>query len=145
MNETFVPPSNFAPPSGGNAGDFNAPSVANIAPGQERNNQVLKTVAKSQRIRRATSSIIRSRSEFKVYLQQNSLDLYTSAVEFQATGDFILSSYIRYPLHNNYLEPLGSFLQRYPNLVGPVSAIRDQLRPVKNDMDVVSPSPFAGY
>jgi hypothetical protein len=135
MNEVFVPPNI------GNSADANGqgtPNVANIAPGQERNNQILRTVAKSQKIRKATSTIIKSRAQFKAYLQQNGLDLFTSAIEFQTTGDFILSSYVRYPNYNNYLEPLTSFLPRYPNLIAPVTAIRDQLRGAKGDMDVIS-------
>jgi hypothetical protein len=67
------------------------------------------------------------------------MDLYTSAVEFQHSGDFIMSSYIVYTNYNNYQEPLATFLQRYPQFQQAVIAIRDRLRPAQQNMQVLTP------
>jgi hypothetical protein len=130
---------NFAPPQMPQQGG--SPNMNNYAGGsREAQGQWAKSVARSAKIKRATKSIIFSRSDFKLYLQKNGMDVFTSAVEFQKTGDFIQSSYIVYLNYNNYQEPLSQFLQRYPNLVIPVSKIKDQLKPVQQDMQVITPS-----
>lgn len=140
MSEAFLPPmpQNFAPSS--EDPNINAaPNVSNVAPGSERQNQWARSVARSAQIKHATSAVITTRSQFKTYLQQNGMDLFTSAVEFQQNGDFILSSYILYKNYKNYQEPLASFLQRYPQLQEAVIAIRDRLRPAATHMKVVTP------
>ena len=153
MEQFFAPPTPQAPqiPSGNNSG--NLPQQSNYAPHQESREsqgEFGRSVARSAKIKQATTGIIRTRSQFKQYLLQNGMDLYTSAVEFQQTGDFILSSYAVYLQHNNYKEPLGEFLQRYPNLQVPVMNIRDQLRPMQQSMQVLTPkmsqpNPFAQF
>lgn len=141
----FIPqiPQQFAPPTGADtSGNPNQSSANfNVAPSSERE-RVLRSVARSGKIKAATSAVIKTRSQLVEYLRQNGLDLWTSAIEFQKTADFILSSYIVYPKHNNFKEPFAQFLQRYPNLQPAAIAIRDQLRPVSGQMQVVSPKLF---
>ena len=138
MSETvFVPPQQFTPPSTA-GGNLNQSPNFNVAPSTERE-RIMKSVAKSGKIKRATRSVINIRSKLVEYLRQNGLDLWTSAVEFEKTGDFILSSYVIYPKHNNYLEKLSDFLQRYPNLQAVCIAIREKLRPEAANMQVSSP------
>ncbi|MEI6729083.1 MAG: hypothetical protein WCK98_05565 [bacterium] len=141
MNESFAPPvPQFQAPNQGDPNGVNGgPQFNNTGPGQESQSQWTRSVARSARIRSATSTIIKTRGQFKAYLQSNGMDLYTSAVEFQHTGDFILSSYILYSNYNNYKEPLAAFLQRYPTMQQPVIAIRDSLISVKGSMQVITP------
>jgi hypothetical protein len=140
MSDAFLPPmpQNISIPNGDP--NFNAsPNVSNVAPGGEKQSQWSRSVIRSGQIKAATSAVITTRSQFKTYLQQNGMDLFTSAVEFQQNGDFILSSYIIYKNHKNYQEPLASFLQRYPQLQPAVIAIRDKVRPAMANMKVVTP------
>jgi hypothetical protein len=141
MNENFAPPvPQFQAPNQGGPNSFNNnPQFNNTGPGQESQSQWTRSVARSAQIRGATSAVIKTRGQFKAYLQSNGMDLYTSAVEFQHTGDFIMSSYIVYTNFNNYKEPLASFLQRYPGMQQPVIAIRDSLITVKGSMQVITP------
>jgi hypothetical protein len=140
MNEFFAPPMPQNIPQAPQ-GDPNSagPQINNISPGQEKQSQWTRSVARSASIRRSANTIIQTRAQFKKYLKENSMDLYTSAVEFQHTGDFILSSYVIYTSYNEYKEPLMVFLQRYPQLQDPVSAIRDSLRPAQQGMQVQTP------
>jgi hypothetical protein len=142
MNQGFTPPMPQMPqmPSGGDSNSFNsAPQQNNFGPSQEKQSQWTRSVARSAQIKNATNTVIKSRSQFKAYLQQNGMDLYTSAVEFQHSGDFIMSSYIVYTNYNNYQEPLATFLQRYPQFQQAVIAIRDRLRPAQQNMQVLTP------
>jgi|GEM_PF-2047019 len=140
MNEAFLPPMpQNLPPVGGDSNFNSAPNVINVAPAAESQSQWTRSVARSAQIKQATTAVITTRSQFKSYLQQNGMDLFTSAVEFQQNGDFILSSYIIYKNYKNYQEPLASFLQRYPQLQEPVIAIRDRLRPAAGHMKVTTP------
>lgn len=141
MSEAFLPPmpQNMPMPNAG-GGNFNvAPNVSNVAPTSEKQSQWARSVARSAQIKSATTAVITTRSQFKTYLQQNGMDLFTSAVEFQQNGDFILSSYVLYKNYRNYQEPLSSFLQRYPQLQQAVIAIRDRLRPASANMKVLTP------
>jgi len=146
MSQEFVPPNFEAvpnqPSNPGQNGNFNAPNLPNSAPRQENREQMgqfAKSVARSAKIKKATTSIIKTRQDFKNYLLQNGMDLFTSAVEFQATGDFIKSSYVIYKNHQNYQESLVDFLTRYPNLQQPVMQINEQLRPQQQNMQVLTP------
>ena len=140
MSDAFLPPmpQNISIPNG-DPNLNNVPNSANVAPSSERQGQWSRSVARSAQIKSATTAIITTRSQFKTYLQQNGMDLFTSAVEFQQNGDFILSSYIIYKNYRGYQEPLASFLQRYPQLQEPVMSIRDQLRPAVHNMKVTTP------
>jgi len=154
MNEAvFLPPTFEAPASGDSQGNYNsAPNQNNSAPrqeGREAQGQWAKSVGRSKVIKQATNFVIKTRSQFKVYLQGQGMDLYTSAVEFQESGDFIASSYVIYRNYQDYKEPLFSFLQRYPSLQQPVLNIRDSLAPAKSHMQVITKknepvNPFAG-
>jgi len=141
---------NFMPPQmpqmqqtlGGNnpGGNPNsAPNVSNYAPNQEQMGRWQQSVARSAKIKKATGSIIKTRADFKNYLLQNGMDLFTSAIEFQRSGDFVMSSYILYKNYNDYKEPLAVFLQRYPQLQQPVILIRDMLKNSQQDMQIVTP------
>lgn len=134
-----IPNQNFAPPGGG--GDSGGPNISNtagIAPGQEKLTGWAKSVAKSQTTRAATTTIKFTRSQFKVFLNQNGMDLITSAVEFQKNGDFIFSSYVLYKTHPNIKEPLSLFLKRYPQYQSAAIAIRDHLKPLQANMQIIS-------
>jgi hypothetical protein len=133
----FAPPQEYFPPAGGNA-DATSPSISNVSPGQEFQKQWARSVARSAKIKNATTTITHTRSQFVQYLRQGGLDLWTSAVEFQQTGDFIISSYVIYPKHNDFKEPLAQFLRRYPNLQPAAIAIRDAVRPAQSNMQVVN-------
>jgi hypothetical protein len=141
----FIPqmPQNFAPPSSGDTGNpnINQATNFNVAPSTERE-RLLRSVTRSTKIKAATSSVIQTRLQLVAYLKQNGLDLWTSAVEFQQNHDFILSSYVIYPKHNNFKEPLSGFLKRYPNLKAIAEAIRDQLVSAGQNMQVISPKMF---
>jgi hypothetical protein len=138
-----MPTQQFVPPSGGdtNGGNINQAPNFNVAPSTERE-RLLRSVARSTKIKSATTSVIQTRSQLVQYLKQNGLDLWTSAVEFQKSHDFIVSSYVIYPKHNNFKEALVEFLKRYPNLQPVAAAIRDQLKSAGPDMQVISPRMF---
>ncbi|MEM1312793.1 MAG: hypothetical protein AAGF07_05020 [Patescibacteria group bacterium] len=138
-----APSPQFIPPSGAEVqnGNINQTANFNVAPSTERE-RILRSVTRSTKIKSATTSVIQTRAQLVQYLRQNGLDLWTSAVEFQNSHDFILSSYVIYPKHNNFKEPLQAFIDRYPNLKPVAIAIRDQLKPAGQSMQVVSPRPF---
>jgi len=133
-----IPQVNLAPPPGA-SGDPAAANFNTSGPGQERTSTWTKSAARSRQTRQATKIIINTRLQFKTYLQTSGLDLWTSAVDFQQSGDFILSSYVIYPNNGNFKEPLGAFLQRYPQLQAIAISIRDQLRPVQAQMQIITP------
>ncbi|MBC7472003.1 MAG: hypothetical protein H7196_01930 [candidate division SR1 bacterium] len=118
------------------------PNQNNIAGNrtEQINNTFSNSVQRSKTIKKVTTNIISSRGDFVVYLRKSRLDLLTSAVIFQDTGDFILSSYVVYLDHNNAKEPLDSFLQRYPNLVEPIQKINDSLKPLQSNLKIISSS-----
>jgi hypothetical protein len=140
----FIPPmpQQFTPPTrGDNGANINQANNYNVAASTERE-RLFRSVARSNKIKGATSAVIQTRAQLVQYLRQNGLDLWTSAIEFQQSADFIVSSYVVYPKHNNFKETLSAFLQRYPNLQPVAIAIRDQLRPAAANMQVVTPKPF---
>lgn len=142
MSAEFLPPMpSYTPPSGDGSGNINQSQGFNLAPSSERD-RVARSVARSAKIRTATSAVVQTRAQFVAYLKQGGLDLWTSAVEFQSTADFILSSYVIYTNHNNFKEPLTQFLQRYPNLQSVANSIKDQLRPTAVNMQVVTPKGY---
>lgn len=128
----------FVPPTpGGSSESFNQPSqTPNVASSSFERDRIVRSFARGKKIKTATTAVIQTRAQFVDYLRSNDMDLWTSAVEFQNSGDFIMSSYVVYPSHNNLKEPLGAFLQRYPHLAQPVMAIRDALRPMQQNMQV---------
>lgn len=136
MNTPNIPKN--IPTSASNS--LNLPSQSNLAgSGIERiNNTFSNSVQRSKVIKKATASIISTRGDFVVYLRKSRLDLLTSAVVFQDTGDFIISSYIIYLDHNNTKEPLSSFLQRYPNLIEPIQKISDSLKSLQSNLKIKS-------
>ncbi|MBC7406375.1 MAG: hypothetical protein H7230_02815 [Candidatus Parcubacteria bacterium] len=120
-----------------NSPDIGTPNQVGAAAGQEREKRQKQMVANSRTTRKATGKIITTRQEFKDYLVTQGLDLLTSAVEFQKTGDFVLASMVIYPKHNNFKEPLSEFLVRYPQLQSAAKLIRDALKPYQKDIKVV--------
>lgn len=129
MNPQFNAPRNI--PSSMPNQQGGAPNMSNYVPGgQEFIPQQPQIVIKSRAIRNVTQAIIKTRAQLKKYLQNSGLDLYTSAVEFKQTGDFILSSYVVYPKHDNQKEALKDFLKRYPDLSQACLYIRDNLSSV---------------
>jgi hypothetical protein len=138
-SETFTQPQ-FNPPTGNANPNMSSstPNVSSFAPGQETQSQWTRSVARSKTVKKATSTVITTRAEFRAYLQQSGLDLMTSAIEFQESGDFIQSSYVIYPAQNFYKEPLSAFVDRYPTVKLAAESIRDNLRTVQSQMQVVS-------
>jgi hypothetical protein len=113
------------------------PNQGNVAGGFEQSpNTFSKSVQRSKVIKKTTSSIISSREDFAMYLRKSRLDLLTSAIIFQETGDFINSSYIVYMDHNNTKEPLALFLQRYPDLLEPIQKINESLKPLQSSLQI---------
>jgi hypothetical protein len=126
-------------PTSAPSGNFNMPNTTNVGGGVEKKeNAVASSVVRSKGIKVATTHIISSRSELVAYLQQSGLDLLTSAVEFQQTGDFLASSYVIYRNHNNQKESLTKFLSRYPQLQDTISMITEQLRGEQSNLHIIS-------
>jgi hypothetical protein len=137
--EQFIPPALNVPNSSPDSGGPNQVSnVANIPGSQEQQGNWSRSVSRSHQIKQATTTVIQNRSQLVTYLKQNGLDLLTSSIEFQESGDFILSSYVIYPSHNNQKEPLSQFIQRYDFLKEPVEKIRNSLRPVQGQMNILT-------
>ena len=130
-----IPAPQFNPPAGAGSanGNINQAPNYNVAPSTERE-RILRSVVRSTKIKSTTTSVIQTRAQLVQYLKQNGLNLWTSFEEFQASHDFIASSYIIYPKHNNFKEPLQAFLDRYPNLKPVAAAIRNQLKSSGQDM-----------
>ena len=117
--------------------DTGTPNQVGMSPSQEREKRQKQMVSNARSIRKATTKIISTRQEFKEYLIAQGLDLLTSAIEFQRTGDFILSSWVIYPKHNNFKESLGEFIIRYPKLQQSAKLIRDALKPFQRDIKIM--------
>jgi hypothetical protein len=111
-------------------------SNINIASGQEQQNNIASSVQRGKALQKAIQTVISSREDLVQYLRSAGLDLVTSGVEFQDTGDFIQSSYVVYPSHNNQKEALRSFINRYPQLKDSIEAINQTLRPVQTYMQI---------
>jgi hypothetical protein len=135
---SFNIPQNFTPPSASDGAGVNTPNTISNAPGQEKTTTWSRAVTRSAVTKQATTAIKLTRFQFKQFLNQNKMDLITSAVEFQKNGDFILSSYILYTDFPNIREPLPAFLKRYPQFQQSVVAIRDQLKPMQSQMNIKS-------
>jgi hypothetical protein len=134
----FIPqniPQTPSQTAGGNESGY-TPNQIRQAPSFEQQSQVLKVAARGKKIKAGATAIINTRQDLKSYLANNGIELYTSAIDFQETGDFILSSYVVFKAYNGYQETLANFLQRYPQLQQSVEIIRDKLRPAQAYMEV---------
>lgn len=120
----FVPPTPRTPSSSGSE----IPNISNIPGSVEQAGEVAKSVAKSHTIKTTTSFIISSRKDFADYLHQNGLELVTSWVDFEATKDFIQSSYILYPQNGNAIERVADFIARYPQLKEAVELVNQRMK-----------------
>lgn len=120
MSQEALP--NFTPPS-----VDNSTSSFNQAHHGESKESFRQSVSRAKQVRSVLSRVISSREELSTYLAQYGLQLLTSAVEYEKTRDFIGSSYILYSQHNNYLEPLVRFLERYPDYRPSIQAIATNL------------------
>ena len=117
--------------------DTGTPNRVGMSPSQEREKRHRQMISNSHSIRKASAKIITTRQDFKEYLINQGLDLLTSATEFQKTGDFIVSSWVIYPKHQDFKEPLEEFLIRYPQLQQAAKLIRQALKPFQKDIKVV--------
>jgi hypothetical protein len=128
-------PRNIPPAGSGNG--VNVPNQANIPGSFERKeNNFGSSVQRSRTVKQATSAIISSREDFVVYLKKSGLDLLTSAIMFQETGDFIASSFVVYVNHDHVKEPLAQFIQRYPSLLEPLQRINESLKPLQGSLQI---------
>jgi hypothetical protein len=82
-----------------------------------------RVVTKSHQIKKVTSNVTRTRASFKKFLRGFDIDLLTSLVLLNQTGDFVESSIVIYLKNNNYTESLGLFVKRYPQYLEPVTQI----------------------
>jgi hypothetical protein len=131
-------PQPSAPRSSPSGNGFNMPNLSNTVGSVEKENAVQSSVQRGKALKKTTSAIISTRSEFVSYLRQNGLDLLTSAIEFQESGDFVKSSYVIYTQHKNQMEPLALFITRYPQLQESISQINESLKPYQASMKVKS-------
>jgi hypothetical protein len=123
------------------SGGFLPPTISNVSSSSsELVSGVVKSVVKSAKIKAATHYIQDKRSKLSQILAENELGLWTSAVEFRTTGDFIGSSYIEYRTHNGAKEPLRDFLNRYPRLTELAQAVQEAVTSQQENLDVVSPT-----
>jgi len=133
MSQEFA---NFAPPPPNNIeSSGNMPNQSN-SPGQEKETTWSRAVVKSQNTRKGSKTIKSARASFVAFLNQNGMNLLTSAVEFARNGDFIASSYIIYTRHDDFRQPLGEFLNQYPQYMDGVIQIRDFLRQTQNQIQI---------
>ena len=132
----FTPPQ-FVPQNIPQNGSEN-PSLPNQsnAPGQEKQAAWGRAIARSQSTKSASKTIKSARASFVAFLNQNGMNLLTSAVEFARSGDFIQSSYIIYTRHDDFRQPLVEFLQQHPQYSEGVIQIRDFLRQTQNQVEV---------
>lgn len=110
---------NFAPP---NAANTDSSQSTNTYQGTEKE-RLARSVQAAKSVRTTLHSVITTRAELAAYLAQHDMQLLTSAVEYTTSKDFILSSYILYQKHDNFLEPLSDFLKRYPDYQPSIDAI----------------------
>jgi hypothetical protein len=137
MNPSSTPTAS-SPRNTPSGNGFNMPSLSNSVGSQEKENAVQSSVTRSKQLKKTTSAIISTRSEFVNYLRKSGLDLLTSAIEFQENGDFIKSSYVIYKQHKNQMEPLGKFITRYPQLQNSILTINQSLKPFQESMKIKS-------
>lgn len=131
-----APPQFFEPPAA-STGDSSAPNMKNM--GGNIDAKEAKVAKQARRIRKSTSTIIFTRKTLADYLAKFGMKLLTSAVDFQNTGDFILSSIV---VHTNGVrEPLGSFIVRYPQFQPSCIQIKNQLVVVRNSFQVKGLNP----
>ena len=140
-NEFYTPPNLEIPSNVGSsinsADSLNlAPSSNNQPSGFEKQNNWARSVQRSKIFKQGASVVINTRLQLVNYLKQSNLDLLTSSIEFEETGDFILSSYVMYKDHNNFKESLTIFIDRYPALKPAVEVIRERLRPIQNQLKI---------
>lgn len=114
----------FAPPSL----DSGVQNTTNTFRSGESRESFQQSANKARAIRSHVTKVITSREELAKYLLQYGLQLLTSAVEYEQTSDFIASSYILYMKHNNYLEPLKVFLERFPDYQASIDVIVQRLK-----------------
>ncbi len=121
------------------SGNESSPNISNTPGGfEQKENSAAAAISRSQSVRQATGAIINTREGFVKFLNDNGLDLLTSAVKFQKTGDFIYSSIIIHTNSGGQTEPLSEFLTRYPQLTENVEKIRDSLSSSQSNMNVIS-------
>lgn len=139
-NEFYTPPNLEMPSSNPATPDSfgQLPTQSNVASGLEKEGTFTRSIQKSRVFKKAANLVISTRQQLVDYLKQSKLDLLTSSIEFAQTGDFISSSYVVYTEYNGYKENLGAFVERFPALRQSVEALRDKLRPVQNDIDIIS-------
>lgn len=134
MSQEFA---NFAPPPQNNPESAgNTPNQSNYAPGQEKQAAWTRAIARSQSTKQGSKTIKSARASFVAFLNQNGMNLLTSAVEFARSGDFIKSSYIIYTRHDDFRQPLSDFLKQYPQYTDGVVQIRDFLKQTQNQIQV---------
>ena len=135
MSQEFA---NFAPSQNipQNNSENNTPNQSNYGPRQEKQAAWGRAIARSQSTKTASKTIKSARASFVAFLNQNGMNLLTSAVEFARCGDFIKSSYIIYTRHDDFRQPLEQFLQQYPQYLNGVIQIRDFLRQTQNQVQV---------
>lgn len=121
MNQEALPV--FAPPSG-----ESSPTTPNQYRSGESRESFQQSASKARQVRAVLTKVITSREELAHYLGQHGLKLLTSAVEFEKTRDFIGSSYIMYAQANDYLEPVSTFIERYPDYRPSFESITTSLR-----------------
>jgi hypothetical protein len=131
-------PQTSTPRSSPSGNGFNMPSLSNTVGSAEKENAVQSSVQRGKVLKKTTNAIISTRSDFVSYLRQSGLDLLTSAIEFQESGDFIKSSYVIYTQHKNQMEPLTLFITRYPQLQESILKISESLKPYQESMKVRS-------
>jgi hypothetical protein len=117
--EQFIPPSNTPDSSG----------KINVSSGTESRENAPKYVQRAVAMRAPISTVISSRATLEQYLLQSGLILLTSALELDATGDFIAASYIKWP--NGILESAKSFCDRHPDVIPSFQAVRQSLTNTK--------------
>jgi hypothetical protein len=114
---------NFAPPS---SNDTPGGNINTYRSGESRES-FQQSTNKARQVRAAVQQVLTSRDELAKYLAQYGMKLLTSAVEYERSKDFVVSSYILYEQYDNYLEPLVQFLQRYPDYQASVDYIVSHL------------------
>lgn len=103
--------------------NINAPGSA-----ESRSESFRNSVAASHQVRAVAGTVLETREDLVKFLKSNGLDLRTKFKQFQETKDFITSSYVIYPNHKNHQEPLGSFIERYPQIKPFVLEINQKLK-----------------
>jgi hypothetical protein len=78
--------------------------------------------------RAVANIVIKTREELVKMLKQQGILLRTKMTVYDATRDFITSSYVIYSHHRNHQEPLVDFINRYPQLKPQVLKINEDLK-----------------